>query len=168
MTNATATCPLPRHLHAAHEWTASAGKLDELSQLSGHELDRYFIESVQNHNSESATEGGITASDLLELRDWLRAGQAATDLTIWAVTCPGDPAEKRPSHFIAADAHEAITSYADCYRGGVTRGIEAEAVDLEELACESAAAGDDAQARDCWSARAGDQAAIRRVCLALG
>jgi hypothetical protein len=68
----TATA-LPKHLCTAYDWTAAAGELNELRGLSGDELDRYVIESVQNHDAESEHEGGLTASDLLELRDWLVA-----------------------------------------------------------------------------------------------
>ena len=88
----------------------------------------------------------------------------AAHLTIWAVTCTGDPYEERPAHFVSADAESAIARYASVYRGE-TRADE---VDLEKLADEADAAGDDAQARDCRLAMEGDQVAMRRVCAALG
>ena len=88
----------------------------------------------------------------------------AAHLTIWAVTCPGDPHEERPAHFVSADAEAAIARYAGVYRGD-TRADE---VDLEVLAEEADAAGDYAQGRDCRLAMEGDQAAMRRVCVALG
>jgi len=99
--------------------------------------------------------------------------QTATDTetataTVWAVTCPGDPHEERPTHFVTTDAATAIARYAGVYRGDVTRGIEANEVDIEELAEEADAAGDYAQGRDCRLAMAGDQAAMQRVCVALG
>ena len=84
--------------------------------------------------------------------------------TVWAVTCPGDPHEDRPTHFVTTDAETAIGRYAGVYRGE-TRADE---VDLEKLADEADEAGDDAQARDCRLAIEGDQAAMRRVCVALG
>jgi len=95
--------------------------------------------------------------------------QTATDTetataTVWAVTCPGDPHEERPAHFVSADAEAAIARYAGVYRGD-TRADE---VDLEVLAEEADAAGDYAQGRDCRLAMEGDQAAMRRVCVALG
>lgn len=60
---------LPSDLHAAYDWTAAAGELDELRSLSGEALERYCAESADNaawHGNKD-----VTALDLQRLHEWL-------------------------------------------------------------------------------------------------
>jgi hypothetical protein len=164
---------LPPELHAAHEWTSAAGELSILSEIDSEaDARKYAAESGANWASEVWTDvpcdDAQFSDEIMSLWIWLRLTAKSTNLTIWAVTCPGDPHAERPAHFVSADAEAAIARYAGVYRGDVTRGIEANEVDIEELAEEADAAGDYAQGRDCRLAMAGDQAAMQRVCVALG
>jgi len=161
------TKKLPPELHAAHEWTSAAGELSILAAIdSESDARKYADESVANWVSEGDGENDDVsfADEIMSLWSWLRLTAKSTNLTIWAVTCPGDPHAERPAHFVSADAATAIARYAGVYRGE-TRADE---VDLEVLAEEADAAGDYAQGRDCRLAMAGDQAAMQRVCVALG
>jgi len=164
------TKKLPPELHAAHDWTSAAGELSILAEIDSEaDARKYAAESGANWASEVLTDvpcdDAQFEDEIMSLWGWLRSGLAkSTNLTIWAVTCTGDPHEERPAHFVSADAESAISRYAGVHRGD-TRADE---VDLEKLADEADAAGDDAQARDCRMAMEGDQAAMRRVCVALG
>ena len=163
------TKKLPPELHAAHDWTSAAGELSILAEIDSEaDARKYAAESGANWASEVWTDvpcdDAQFSDEIMSLWIWLRLTAKSTNLTIWAVTCPGDPHAERPTHFVTTDAATAIARYAGVYRGD-TRADE---VNLEELADEADAAGDDAQARDCRLAMDGDQAAMRRVCVALG
>ena len=62
---------IPTRLHAAYDWTAAAGELEELAALTGKALKAYCRESAAN-NAENGT-GDVTSSDLADLAEWLRA-----------------------------------------------------------------------------------------------
>lgn len=63
---------LPSTLHAAYDWTAAAGELDQLRDLTGEALLEYCRESADN-SREHATHphDAVTAGDLELLHDWL-------------------------------------------------------------------------------------------------
>lgn len=72
---AAAKTPLPAHLHAAYDWTAAAGELDELRRLTGDELLTYCRESAENSEEHVPDpSGAITAYELEQLHDWLNEG----------------------------------------------------------------------------------------------
>lgn len=67
--------PLPKHLHAAHEWTAAAGELDQLRSLTGAELEAYCQASASNSREHALhPHDAVTADDLESLHDWLMRG----------------------------------------------------------------------------------------------
>ena len=66
----TTTRKLPADLHAAHEWTAAAGELDELASLSGAALDAYCRESAANWAADPSGDR-VTESDVRSLAEWL-------------------------------------------------------------------------------------------------
>lgn len=63
----------PASLHAAYEWTAAAGELDELRDATGDALEAYCRESAAN-SREHATHphDAVTEDDLMALHDWLK------------------------------------------------------------------------------------------------
>ncbi len=96
------TTNLPEELHSAYEWTAAAGELDILRDLSDRAAVRYCNESAANCCSNG--DGSVSASDLRALRDWLRAqrpttyeiqarnphGVSASDRENWSTDYVGD------------------------------------------------------------------------------
>lgn len=62
---------LPDALHPAYDWTRAAGELKQLRVLDGDDLDRYCSESETNARAHDVAD--VTAGDLRDLRDWLRA-----------------------------------------------------------------------------------------------
>ena len=63
------TNPLPTHLHAAYDWTASAGEIDQLRWLPQAKAEQYAAESAANARANDYDD--VTADDLLALRDYL-------------------------------------------------------------------------------------------------
>ena len=66
----TSTEPLPKHLHAAYDWTAAAGELEKLSGLHDRRLASYARESEANARQNDVTD--VHASDIKELATWLQ------------------------------------------------------------------------------------------------
>jgi hypothetical protein len=66
----SATKSVPRHLHAAYDWTHAAGELAELAQLRGRKLATYARESAANARDHDMTD--VHASDIKDLAAWLR------------------------------------------------------------------------------------------------
>ncbi len=63
---------LPRHLHAAYNWTTAAGELEQLRDLIGTELLAYCAESADNSLAHAADPlDAVTKYELEELHDWL-------------------------------------------------------------------------------------------------
>lgn len=64
---------LPKHLHAAYDWTDAAGELDELRDLTGGALLAYCLQSADNSAEHAAHPlDAVTAGELEELHDWLQ------------------------------------------------------------------------------------------------
>jgi len=60
--------PLPADLHASYNFINAAGELRELQNFEELDATAYAVEVEANYQDESA----VTASLVLELREWLR------------------------------------------------------------------------------------------------
>lgn len=65
---------VPEHLRAAWIWTRDAGELKTLAHMSKRAARAYAADSAAN--AAEHAEHDVTASDLLDLRDWLREVRA--------------------------------------------------------------------------------------------
>ena len=63
------TPKLPKHLHAAYDWTDAASELSELRELTGESLAAYCRDSAKNCSDNG--DGDVSESDLVDLHDWL-------------------------------------------------------------------------------------------------
>ena len=61
---------VPEHLRAAWIWTRDAGELAALAKMSKRAARAYAADSAAN--AAKHAEHDVAASDLLDLRDWLR------------------------------------------------------------------------------------------------
>jgi hypothetical protein len=61
---------LPAKLHAAYDWTAAAGELRMLSDLTGEDLATYAQESADN--ARDNLEMDVAEEDITALAEWLR------------------------------------------------------------------------------------------------
>ena len=107
---------------------------------------------------------------------------ATSTLTLYAVTCPQDPHEERPAHYLAASERDAQLAYLSDYWSGWTDddgrvrskfpgdwedAFRVREVDLSALAVEAEVHGDYPMVRMCRRAMRGQTNALEAVCRAL-